>query len=179
MDDKISFECTIDEAAAVTLRAMELTGGLRKSKWSGFSISAALTALGFYALIPDADAKIYFAGLGAIVGGAVYLFTYKKSHLNHIRSLVVSQYDGEAPLRCEYEVSEAGLIYRAFGNETKFQWSSVAGTTETADSLDIVFRKPLSAGWIPRRAFKDVAQIKAWRDYLQMKIAAQAGNPGP
>ena len=175
MNDKISFEGTLDEVAAVTLRAAELSGSLSKARWTGASVCAPFGALGLYAatIHNPIDVKLGFAALGAVAGGTAYWLMHKKAVWKEVRALVAGQYGGKGPLRCEYELSEDGLVYRIFGNETKFPWSSVTGAAETADSLDIVFGTPLTVGWIPRRAFRDEAHMKAWLDRMRAEISAK------
>ena len=79
---------------------------------------------------------------------------------------------GDGPFRCEVEITDAGIIARQLGAESRHSWAQVVAITEIPGGIEFVYR-PLGALVVRDRAFA-TAQQRA--EFLKLARAYLAGG---
>ena len=74
---------------------------------------------------------------------------------------------------CEVTLTEAALTFRQSGFNGEFEWSALTDAREDARTLR-VFSGPLLRMGIPKRAFPSEAELDAFRDEVEARIASAA-----
>lgn len=87
---------------------------------------------------------------------------------------------GDGPFICEVEITDAAVITRQLGAETRHGWSHVQSIVEAAGGIEIIYR-PLGSTLVRDRAFAD-AQARAEflqtaRRFMAQSIEQPTANP--
>lgn len=164
------YEATFEEAVQVNYRLAELAGIITKQMWVGIALSPLLflSILGVTYAMDKSDWMEGFvlSGLVTVLYIPVCLMTYKKIYLKHTRKFVAKMQGTDQPVSCEYELDEAGLVFRKMGQEIRFSWGGVKKINDTSDAIEVI-TEPLGIAIIPKRIFPDPAELQEWVAFIK------------
>lgn len=170
---KKEYESRIEEAVHSGFRIAELAGIVSKQKWLGLLGSPVLFFVA-YAIMPTSRIeKLIYASLIALMYIPVYLLTYKRQIRKQLRKTMVKALGTDKPIPCEYELDEAGLVFRKMGEELRFSWANAREVIDTDDSVEVIM-EPTGIAVIPKRIFDEPAELQEWVKFIRDHMGTKA-----
>lgn len=143
---RVQFEITADEMVDVSLRALERSATYRAQRTRGVLVTAFITGLlSFFALFFVAadgslGTSLLVAGVSAILGGVVQLFTDHSSTGRRLRAYCEEQLGTDEPVNFQVELTREHILTEGQGTQVAFAWPNVEEIAETDDSIDFYMR---------------------------------------
>jgi hypothetical protein len=124
-------------------------------------------AAALYGLLPGSLVeRTMVAGLACIIFVPVHVLTFERSYRRRLRKALVKAMGTDQPIPTEYEIDEAGLVFRKQGQEVRFSWGNVRELRDTGEWLELVM-EPKGVALIPKRAFGSPGEQWQWVSHLE------------
>jgi hypothetical protein len=166
---KLQYDDDVDEATDVQYELAELIGVVASRKWIGFIVPVLVLGVTLFLFRSSPLQLIAGVILAAVVLG-LDLFTYKKKIRNSFRKLLIKIRGSDSPVTTEYELDESGIRIRQLGQESKFDWSTVAGIHCAPDRIKLMLQPPGIVA-IPTRAFTSEQQREEWINKIRSSMS--------
>src|ERR1700749_752834 len=156
----LSFDYTKEEYMRAVRMHFERTYHTRFN----FSLGVVVVLLGVMVLALGVDAL--FPTVCIAVGVVLLALTYIAHFVTRRR-----YYEANPKLRERYELdfSDEGILFRSKGAESRIKCGLYSKVWETAEFYMLVYGKDMFSV-IPKRAFRDDAQEKAFREMLRRRL---------
>jgi hypothetical protein len=163
---KKAYETTIEETVQANLRFAEMLGTVRRQQWFSL-IWVPIIFLSFFGIfrgeiLPTA----FMGGIGSVIFMFLHLGSLKGQMRKRIRKTLVKAQGTDKPVPCEFEIDDAGLAFRKFGEEMKFSWRNVVDLVETPENLEVTMQ-PTGIAVIPKRIFETQEELRQWTDFIE------------
>jgi hypothetical protein len=167
---KVQFEFTAADMAEVGSRAADRSAVVRKWRIRARAAWAVVFGMLVFILVPAGNEIRGAAALLAAIG--TFLATRRSGARGNRRLLEYfrDRLGGDGPFTCEVELTDAGIVGRQLGTESRRAWAQVASVAEVQGGIEFVFR-PLGSLLVRDRAFADARSraefLALARGYLQ------------
>jgi hypothetical protein len=177
---QVEFDATLQDCVDVTKRSLERSNKFRREVFIGATKTALW--LGLPPLIWPFwlfRTRIWVGIVGAALGAAIHLLTYRKRVEAELFKAWEKLLDGKERIRVEVNLSERGIAVSQMDAQNLYSWSMVSSLEETddaiyfdkTDGLFLAVRTRAFAGKEEQRCFLEVA-----RNYMAMARADSSSH---
>lgn len=174
---KVQFQFTAADMAELASRTADRSPVVKKWRIRVRAVSAIFAGIIVFVLVPGENEirgvvavltalAVFAASTRRRSGGRPRLLEYFRERLG-----------GDGPFLCEVELTDAGIVGRQLGAESRRAWAQVASVAEVQGGVEFVFR-PLGSLLVRDRAFPDArtrAEFLALARAHVPKAGAQGG----
>lgn len=154
---KVQFEFSAADMAQVAGRAVDRSPVVRKWRARARWAWAIATGTIMFLVVPGTPALRIAIAL--LLGLAVFFAPARGKKNARLLEVFRERLGGDGPFLCEVEITEAGIVSRQLGAESRHPWPQVASVSEVEGGVEFVYR-PMGSLLVRDRAFAD-AQARA------------------
>ncbi|MEW6714344.1 MAG: hypothetical protein AB1306_04565 [Nitrospirota bacterium] len=167
---KIEYESSIEDDVAAQMKLLELTGQLRKEKYTALLIGVPLFALILYLIIPlPPIERLSLVTPFAFLLALLHLTRFKQKREKGIRKRLIKYFGVYEPITCEYEMNDEGIRFRRLGTTIIFSWNKVCKIEDSVEYLSFIVEPP-GISMIPKRIFKSLGEQEQWKSFAENKL---------
>jgi len=166
---KVAFEFTAGDLAEVASRASNRSPLVQQWRMRGYGMVGTLVGLLAFLAIPGEF--VYRCVAGALIAAPFFvaMSLQPQQRPQRLVKYFRERLGGDGPFRCEVEISDAGVVARQLGAESRHSWAQVVTIAEIPGGIEFVYR-PLGSLVVRDRAFATPQQraefLKLARTYL-------------
>ncbi len=166
---KVAFDFSAADLAEVASRATNRSPLVQQWRMRGYGMLGTLVGLLAFLAIPG---DLVYRSVAAGLIATPFFIAMGRQPQQRPQRLVKyfrEPLGGNGPFKCEVELTQAGIIARQLGAESRHSWAQVVSITEIPGGIEFVYR-PLGSLVVRDRAFATAQQraefLKVARGYL-------------
>lgn len=151
---KVQFQFTAADMAEVASRAVDRSPLMQKWRIRSRAVMAVLLGIIAFFLVPAGNEVRGAAAVLTALGVFAAINRRRARGNPRLLDFYRERLGGDGPFVCEVELTDAGIVGRQLGTESRRAWAQVASVAEVPGGVEFVFR-PVGSLMVRDRAFPD------------------------